>query len=57
MIDPIFDILYREETVSIKKTSNATQQEVQRVAKTAIDLNASLRSMRLGIPNSFIGNH
>ena len=56
MLDPISDFSGREGTVSVQVTANATHQEVLRVGKNATDLNASFRSMRLGIPDSFIGN-
>ena len=54
MLGPISDFSCREGTVSLQNTANATQKEVLRVGQNTIDLNVSLCSMRLGIPDSFI---
>ena len=56
MLGPISDLSCREGTVSLQNTANATQKEVLRVGQNTIDLNAAFRSMRLGIPDSFISN-
>ena len=56
MLGPISDFSYREGTVSLQNTANATHKEVLRVGQDITDLNASLRSMRLGISDSFIGD-
>lgn len=53
MLGPISDFSCREGTVSLQNTANATQKEVLRVGQNTIDLNVSLCSMRLGIPDSF----
>ena len=55
MFGPNSDLSCREGTVSLQNAANATQKEVLRVEQNTVDLNASFRSMRLGIPDTFIG--